>query len=272
MTSEKRIPIDGFAWRPDDLLERLRSPELPGEEFWRSMAYALYVMKDNDEFMAALNEVKKQRTKYAFPQQEATTPQNEPPDAPPWMMRQYFNTPKVSKSKKTFSGSLKPKTLKYYLHGNKGGLKIQKHRVLIVFKLFNKWGWIDDKTSANDFDDFFVGEPRHCNITWTANTTILTILMQELLEQPYIEKQTGMSEKSLVEQQFGKTPNWDRSRIDDETQTKIGVVLYILNTKNVLDERKGENYDVEADIQEAFAKTIVEASIKEGQLISTKGI
>lgn len=229
-------------------------------------------MKDDDEFMAALNEVKKQRTKYAFPQQEATTPQNEPPDAPLRMMRQYYSTPKASKSKKTFSGCLKPKTLKYYILGNEGALKKQKHRVLIVFKLFNKWGWIDDNTSAHDFGTFFAGEPRHCNITWTANTTILTILMQKLLEQPYIEKQTGLSEKSLVEQQFGKTPNWDRSRIDGETQTKIGIVLYILNPKNVLDERKGENYDVETDIQEAFAKTIVEASIKEGQLISTKGI
>ena len=83
MVSDKRIIIDGFGWPPNALLERLRSPELPSEEFWRSMAYALYVMKDDDLYVAALNEVKRERTASAFPQQEATTPQNELPDAPP---------------------------------------------------------------------------------------------------------------------------------------------------------------------------------------------
>lgn len=97
MVSDKRIIIDGFGWPPDALLERLRSPELPGEEFWRSMAYALYVMKDDDDFVAALNEVKRERTASAFPQQEATTPQNELPDAPPRIVRTYAgnNVPKV---------------------------------------------------------------------------------------------------------------------------------------------------------------------------------
>jgi len=87
MSSDKRIPIDGFRWRPEDLLERMRSPELPIEEFWRSMTYALWVMRDDEEYMSALNEVKKQRTSFAFPQQEATTPQNELPDAPPRVVR-----------------------------------------------------------------------------------------------------------------------------------------------------------------------------------------
>lgn len=89
MASDKRIPIDGFAWRPNDLLVRLRSPELPIDEFWRCMSYALYVMKDDEEFLASLNEVKKERTNFAFPQQEATTPQNEPPAAP-----QALNAPR----------------------------------------------------------------------------------------------------------------------------------------------------------------------------------
>ena len=97
MASDRKIPIDGFAWHPEDLLERLRSPELPGEEFWRSMSYALYVMKDDEDYVAALNEVKRFRTSTAFPQQEATTPQNELLDAPPRISRMFFgdSNPKV---------------------------------------------------------------------------------------------------------------------------------------------------------------------------------
>ena len=83
MVSDKRIIIDGFRWSPDALLERLSSPELPGEEFWRCMTYAIYVMKDDAEYVAALEKVKRKRTGSAFPQQEATTPQNELQDMPP---------------------------------------------------------------------------------------------------------------------------------------------------------------------------------------------
>lgn len=258
MTSEKRIPIDGFAWRPDDLLERLRSPELPGEEFWRNIAYALYVMKDDNEFVAALNEVKKQRTKYTFPQQEATTPQNEPPAAPPRMMRQYFSTQKNSKLKKTLSGNpnLRPKTMKYYTHGNNGILMEQHKRVDLVFRKWNEWGWIDNQTTANDFDAFFEGESRHCNIIWTAKTTILTILLQELLKQPYIEKQTRLSAKSLVTEQFGKTANSDNSRLDNDAVEKIKLTLLILDIRNPLPERNRRNANEEVSIQDAALKEI----------------
>ncbi len=97
MSSEKRIPIDGFGWRPEDLLERLRSPELPLEEFWRCMTYALWVMRKDEEYLTALNEVKNERTASSFPQQEATTPQNELPDAPLRTVRMApgGNCPKV---------------------------------------------------------------------------------------------------------------------------------------------------------------------------------
>ena len=98
MASDRRvITIDGFQWPPDALLERMRSPELPPEEFWRCMSYALFVMRDDEEYIASLNAIKKERTHFAFPQQEATTPQNEMPDAPPrvWGKSSYGDTPKV---------------------------------------------------------------------------------------------------------------------------------------------------------------------------------
>lgn len=141
----------------------------------------------------------------------------------------------------------KPKTLKYFTHGNKGILMKQQRRVNILFQLWSKWGWIDENTPADDFNKFFEGEPRHCNLTWTGNTTILTILLQELLLQTYIEKQTGCSAKSLVEKQFGKTANSDRNRLDTTSKENIRITLYVLDIDKPLPLRQGggdHDYDV----------------------------
>ena len=178
-----------------------------------------------------------------------------------------LSSPKANKKSEKKPSSDKPKTLKYYTHGNNGRLIEQRKRVTIVYRKLNEWGWIDDNTTANDFDSFFEGEPRHCNITWTANTTILTILLQELLKQPYLTEQTGCSAKSLVEQQFGKTANSDRTRLDEDAEEKIKLILLILDTRNPLPERHGRNTNEEYDIQDAALKAVFE-----GQLHSTKGI
>ena len=161
----------------------------------------------------------------------------------------------------------KPKTLKYYRHGNNGILMKQRKRVDIVFRKWNEWGWIDDSTSPDDFDAFFEGEPRHCNIAWMTNTTILTILMQELLKQPYIEKQTGCSAKSLVEHQFEKTPNSDKTRLDADSEEKINLTLLILDIQNPLPEGRGRNHENEFDIKDEALREIYA-----GKLRSTKGI
>lgn len=177
------------------------------------------------------------------------------------------SSPKANKKSEKKPTSDKPKTLKYYTHGNNGKLMEQRKRVTIVYRKLNEWGWIDDNTTANDFDSFFEGEPRHCNITWIANTTILTILLQELLKQPYITEQTGCSAKSLVEQQFGKTANSDRSRLDEDAEEKIKLILLILDTRNPLPEPRGRYSNDEYDIEDAALKAVFE-----GQLHSTKGI
>ena len=184
----------------------------------------------------------------------------------------YSSTPaKAAKPKKKADekkpGCDKPKTLKYFVHGNNGYLMKQHKRVDIVYKKWCEWGWIDRQTSPDDFDAFFEGNPRHCNITWTANSTILTILLQELLQQPYIGEQTGLSAKSLVEQQFGKTPNSDRKRIDEDAANKIRATLFILDIENPLPERRGRNSDEETDISDAALMEIYA-----GKLRSTKGI
>ena len=179
--------------------------------------------------------------------------------------------PKVSKPRAKVDRipSGKPMTLKYYKHGNNGVLMRQRKRVYQVFRMWNRWGWIDGQTAIEDFDAFFEGEPRHCNITWTgSNTTILTIMLQELLEQSYFERQTGCAAKSLVEQQFGKTANSDRSRLDNISEERIKLTLLVLDPKN-------HNLIFQSSDDLSEIKDVKDTALKEifaGKLHSTKGI
>ena len=176
--------------------------------------------------------------------------------------------PKTRSVRKTSSRSKKPMTLKYFTHGNNGVLMKQRKRVHQVFNMWNRWGWIDAQTAANDFDAFFEGEPRHCNITWNTNSTILTILLQELLKQTYIERQTGCSAKSLVEQQFGKTANSDRTRLDKISEERIKLTLLVFDPQNHdLIFQSSDNLSEKQDIQDDALKEIFA-----GQLRSSKGI
>lgn len=162
----------------------------------------------------------------------------------------------------------KAMTLKYYTHGNNGVLMKQRKRVHQVYNMWNRWGWIDEQTSIDDFDAFFEGEPKHCNITWRANSTILTILLQELLKQTYIERKTGCAAKSLVEQQFGKTANSDRTRLDNNSEKRIKLTLLVLDPQNHdLIFQSSDNLSGRQDIQDAALQEIFA-----GHLRSTKGI
>ena len=171
---------------------------------------------------------------------------------------------KEKKSERKANG--KPKTLRYYTHGNKGVLKKQGERLRLVFDKWNKWGWIDDKTSTDDFDAFFEGEPRHCNMTWKANSTVLSVLMRELLEQPYIAGQKRQSASSMVREQFGLTPNFDANRLDDDDKFRIDLTVYLLNINNPLPLRKGGNDDDYVTTDAALQ------AVLSGQLRITKGI
>lgn len=180
--------------------------------------------------------------------------------------RKSRRQPAKPKPKPEKTTSNKPKTLKYYTHGNNSLLMKQRKRVDIVFRKWTEWKWIDAKTKAEDFDALFEGVPRHCNITWTAGNTILTILVQELLKQPYIEKQTRCSAKSLVEQQFGLTPNSDRNRLESNDEDKIKITLLILDVRNPLPEPRRGN-DEGPDLRDAALKAVYK-----GQLRITKEV
>jgi len=160
----------------------------------------------------------------------------------------------------------KPKTLKYYSHGNNGVLMKQHKRVNLVFSKFCQWGWLDAQASPDDFDALFEGEPRHCNITWKASTTVLAMLMQELLTQPYITKQTSLSASSMVRKQFGLTPNFDQSRLSDEDHSRILITVFLLDINNPLPiQPSGGDHDFDTSDHALL-------EVLSGQLRRTKGI
>ena len=101
-----------------------------------------------------------------------------------------------------------------------------------------------------------------------ASSTILTILLQKLLKQTYIVRQTGCAAKSLVEQQFGKTANSDRSRLDTISEERVELTLFVLDPQNhEIVFQKSDNLSEMQDIQDAALMEIFA-----GHLRSTKGI
>ena len=159
------------------------------------------------------------------------------------------NLPKKQKGKKkrkTVATNNKPMTIKYYSHGNNSLVNKQRSRVNLLYKKWIEWGWIDPDTRPKDFDSLLEGIPRHCNIVWKGTTTMLTILLQELLKQEYIEKQSRCSPRHLVIHQFGiKCPNWDRKRLKGDDNYKIWVSLCILNIRNPLPGRSDRDEETE---------------------------
>lgn len=154
------------------------------------------------------------------------------------------------KPKRVATETTLPKTLKYYQHGNKGLLRKQRKRVDMLYQLWVRLGWIDRNTDPDDFDAFFEGEPRHCNITWTGNGTTIFFMLQELLLSDFIEKQTNCSASSMTREQFCKTPSADRARLNIEDVRNINLSLLILDTSIPLAEPKGRGEE-EEDTAEA---------------------
>ena len=146
-----------------------------------------------------------------------------------------------------------PLTIRYFKRGSNKVLREQKYRVHVLYDACTRWGWIDPDTKPEDFDSFFEGIPRHCNIVWKGTTTILTILLQELLNQEYIERQKRCFARHLVIHQFGiKCPSSDRKRLKGDDNYKIWAFLYILNIRNPLPERSDRDEETEYTLDAAL--------------------
>lgn len=175
MVLDRRILIDGFAWPPDAFLERLRSPELPSEEFWRCMSYALFVMQDDKKYVEALNEVKRERTHTYFPPQEATTPQNEMPDAPPRMAPPVVRTPKI------FHDNLDDQEIATtLLRTDRLGLG-PKQFALAVQDFFSSIGWM-----VNTIDTQFV--------TWMKVHELMQSAAKDLQHVSWVDKMDDLKD------------------------------------------------------------------------------
>lgn len=168
---------------------------------------------------------------------------------------------RAAKPKATPSKTTPPKTLKYYQHGHKGLLSKQRERVSMLYKFWVRLGWIDRNTDPDDFDAFFEGKPRHCNITWTGNSTRLFFMLKELLLSNYIEKQSNCSATSMAKEQFCKTPCADRARLQKEDVRSIKLSLLILDTSIPLAEPKGRG-DEEEDTAEAGLLELLDNGMK----------
>lgn len=183
-------------------------------------------------------------------------------------------TIRSKKAKKRGKGkpAVKPMTLKYYTHGNNGVLMNQRKRVDIVYRKWIEWGWIDEETNAADFDAFFEGAPRYCNLVWKKNTTVLSVLLRNVLSylnrngKRIITEQTGQSATSLVREQFGKTANFDEKRLKDEDWLRIKATVYLLDIFNPLPFREGGGDD-DFDTSDAALQAVLS-----GMLRQTKGV
>lgn len=134
-------------------------------------------------------------------------------------------------------------------------------RVNIVMRKMQHWAWIEEPQHAEDFDHLFDGEPRNCNIKWIGKPlAILTELMKRLLEQPYMNKVSGLTASSIVKNQFGKNRSSNTERLDAKIQERISMITYILDYNKPLPlqpKAKGEGLDIsDLALQAVFAKEL----------------
>ena len=190
-----------------------------------------------------------------------SAPPSEGSANPPTTSSESSHDKSGKRRKKTVTAKEKPLTIRYYRHGNKGILARQRRRVSILYRKWTEWKWIDADTDPDDFDRLFEGQPRHCDIKWTGTSATLTILMQQLLEQDFIEKQTNCSAKHLVEKQFSKTPNSDRRRITQEIEEKIRISILILDTSSPLPQRNARD-DNEEDLSDAALYEVCQRQLR----------
>ncbi len=133
--------------------------------------------------------------------------------------------PKQRKGKKV--AEVKPYTIDYICVKDQKPLRLQLLRCKWV-----EWGWIKEVEKVEDFDDFFEGKIRDCNLIWTgANEAILYELLQTILKQTFVKKHENCSARSICIGQFKKENiRSDKSRVSEEEKMRIDLSIYLLDT------------------------------------------
>ena len=142
-------------------------------------------------------------------------------------------------------------------------------RLKMLMMCLQNLQWIVEPKSADDFYDLFDGKPRECNIKWTDTINQATIyyFLQQLLAQPYIEKVTGCSARSLMMNQFHiSNPRADEKRITVDNKRIISRLLVIIDPQKQLPTKPEDLTDDVADMNSTFWNYL------EDGLHATKGI
>lgn len=143
--------------------------------------------------------------------------------------------------------SRKKKEIKCYtLKYNCPDEKMRVKRIDAVMRMMVGWEWIEEPQDADDFQFFFSGLERNCNLVWhqSATVAILTELIKRVLLQHYIDKVTGVSARSIVKNQFNRTPDNNKRRVDADNSNRIQWVIDILDYNKPLP--LSHNSDVES--------------------------
>ena len=158
-----------------------------------------------------------------------------------WMTEYFVSTHSLTKEiglifhpnkKDGTKESRKKKEVKCYtLKYNCPDEKMRVKRIDAVMRMMVGWEWIEEPQVADDFQSFFSGSERNCNLIWhqSATVAILTELIKKLLVQHYIDKMTGVSARSIVKNQFNRTPDNNKGRVDAENTERIQWVIDLLD-------------------------------------------
>ena len=128
-------------------------------------------------------------------------------------------------------------------------------RLQILMLCLQKLQWIEEPQNADDFYDLFDGKPRECNIKWTETLNQATVyyFLQQLLAQPYIEKVTGCSARSLMMNQFHiSNPRADEKRITVDNKRIISILLAIIDPQKQLPTKPEDLTDDVADMNSTY--------------------
>ena len=160
------------------------------------------------------------------------------------------NKPKLNKTTKKHDTSI-PYTIRY-INTNE---QSRTQRLLLLMRCLQNLKWIEEPKSADDFIDLFDGKPRECNIKWTdaLNQATVYYFLQQLLDQPYIEKVTGCSARSLMMNQFHfSNPRADEKRITADNKRIINRLLLIINPQQQLPTRTEDFSNDVADMDNTY--------------------
>ena len=144
-----------------------------------------------------------------------------------------------------------PYTIRY-INANE---QSRTQRLLLLMRCLQNLKWIEEPKSADDFIDLFDGKPRECNIKWTdaLNQATVYYFLQQLLDQPYIEKVTGCSARSLMMNQFHfSNPRADEKRITTDNKRIINRLLLIINPQQQLPTRTEDFSNDVADMDNTY--------------------